>query len=86
VPRVSNFYGIVITMYYGDHSPPHFHARHAEEEAKVEISTGEILAGSLSGRALRLVRKWLGQHRAALEANWQLVVDNEQPDWIEPLP
>ena len=85
MPQISSFYGIVITMYYGDHPPPHFHARYGDENAKVEIETGDILAGSLSTRALRLVREWLKQHRAELEANWQHVVDNEQPEQIEPL-
>jgi hypothetical protein len=28
VPRISAFYGIVIEMYFGDHPPPHFHARY----------------------------------------------------------
>src|SRR6476660_2931095 len=32
MPRVSSFYGIVITMYFGDHAPPHFHARHGGDE------------------------------------------------------
>ena len=26
MPRVSEFYGIVIAMSYNDHEPPHFHA------------------------------------------------------------
>jgi len=30
VPRISTFYGIVITMYYRDHDPPHFHAVYGE--------------------------------------------------------
>jgi hypothetical protein len=45
VPRISEFYGIVIEMYYADHSPPHFHARYGGEAAKVEIATGEVIAG-----------------------------------------
>lgn len=85
MPRISSFYGIVITMYFGDHPPPHFHARYGEEEAKISIATGEILAGELSGRALRLVREWLGQHRPELDDNWQRVVVNEQPEGIAPL-
>jgi uncharacterized protein DUF4160 len=40
MPRVGSFYGIDILMYYGDHPPPHFHARHGDEEAKVEIANG----------------------------------------------
>jgi len=27
MPRISEFFGIVIAMYYNDHSPPHFHAK-----------------------------------------------------------
>jgi hypothetical protein len=33
VPRVSFFYGIVITMYFYDHQPPHFHAQYAQHHA-----------------------------------------------------
>ena len=85
MPRVSSFYGIVITMYYGDHPPPHFHARHGDDKGKIEIASGEVVAGSLSNRTLRLVREWLDQHRPELEANWRRVVNNEQPRRIEPL-
>ncbi|HEV2790084.1 MAG TPA: DUF4160 domain-containing protein [Solirubrobacterales bacterium] len=85
MPRISSFYGIVVTMYYEDHPPPHFHVRHGDEEAKIGISNGRVLAGSLSGRALRLVREWLIQHRAEVEENWNRVVDNERPRQIEPL-
>jgi hypothetical protein len=34
VPRISAFYGIVITMYYRDHEPPHFHALYGEHQAQ----------------------------------------------------
>jgi len=27
MPEISRFFGIIITMNYNDHSPPHFHAR-----------------------------------------------------------
>jgi hypothetical protein len=32
--RISSFFGIVIEMYFGDHPPPHFHARYSGESAK----------------------------------------------------
>lgn len=53
--------------------------------AKIEIATGAVLAGSLSKRALRLVREWTEQHRDDLEANWERVVNNSHPKSIEPL-
>jgi hypothetical protein len=30
-------------MYFDDHGPPHFHARHAEGSAKVRIDTLEVI-------------------------------------------
>lgn len=85
MPRISSFFGIVIEMYFGDHPPPHFHARYSGESAKIEIATGAVLAGSLSSRALRLVREWIEQHRDELEANWERTVNNDKPAPIEPL-
>ncbi|MBI2291630.1 MAG: DUF4160 domain-containing protein, partial [Betaproteobacteria bacterium] len=28
MPEISRFLGIVITMYFNDHNPPHFHVRY----------------------------------------------------------
>jgi hypothetical protein len=86
VPRVSAFYGIVIEMYFGDHPPPHFHARYSGDEALIVIETGEVYAGSLPGRALGLVREWLELHQAELLANWQLGQELEPTVPVPPLP
>ena len=32
MPTISRFLGIVIAMYWDDHSPPHFHAKYGEYE------------------------------------------------------
>jgi Domain of unknown function (DUF4160) len=85
VPRICEFYGIVIEMYYGDHPPPHFHARYGGDSAKIEIASGDIVTGSLPSRALRLVREWLAEHRGELEANWQRATRHEKPKPIDPL-
>lgn len=85
MPRISSFYGIVITMYFGDHPPPHFHARHGDETATIEIATAAVIKGFLSPRAMRLVREWTELHRAELAANFERVVREESPTRIEPL-
>ena len=46
MPRISAFFGIVVRMFYNDHSPPHFHAEYGEYEAVYEIETIEVLAGT----------------------------------------
>lgn len=86
VPRISSFYGIDIEMFFDDHAPPHFHARYAGAEALIVIATGEIYAGSLPGRALRLVREWLEEHRDELARNFERAVALEPLETIPPLP
>jgi hypothetical protein len=41
VPRISAFYGIVVTMYWRDHPPAHFHAAYGGHVAKIAIDTLE---------------------------------------------
>jgi Domain of unknown function (DUF4160) len=47
------------------------------DAAKIEIGSGEIIAGALPGRAMRLVREWMELHHDELEANWRRVVGHE---------
>jgi len=49
-------------MNYNDHDPPHFHARHQEQEITVEIVAG-IVKGYMSKRALRMVFEWMELHQ-----------------------
>jgi hypothetical protein len=86
MPRISAFYGIVVTMYSNDHAPPHFHARYGEFEAQIVIDTGDPLSGQLPARALRLIREWTGLHRAELQANWERAQARTPVARIEPLP
>jgi uncharacterized protein DUF4160 len=86
MPRISAFYGIVITMYYRDHRPPHFHAIYGEYEAQIVIESLEPLQGELPSRALRLVREWAELHRAELEENWARAEARLPLANIEPLP
>lgn len=85
MPRISEFYGIVIEVYFVDHPPPHVHARYSGDEALVVIETGEVFAGSLPGRALRLVRDWLDEHRGEVMANWDRASAGQPTEPVEPL-
>ena len=85
MPRVSQFYGIVITMYYNDHDPPHFHARYAEHKAEYIIQTRVLLAGGLPGRAEALVLEWATVHQSELLQNWQRARQSLPLNTISPL-
>ncbi len=88
MPLISMFYGIIIRMYLLDnqhHNLPHIHAKYAEFEVSISIESGEILAGELPRKQLRLVQAWIELHRDELMADWELVSAGELPYKIAPL-
>lgn len=85
MPGISEFFGIVIAMYYSDHAPPHFHAKYAEHEATFSIDTLETLEGSLPRRATGLVVEWAELHRGELELDWDLARQGRPLNRIAPL-
>jgi hypothetical protein len=70
MPCISQFFGILIYMYYNDHAPPHFHAIYGEHEALYRIDTLEIYTGSIPRRAHNLVLEWADRHREDLTDDW----------------
>lgn len=85
VPTISRFFGISIAMFFDDHGPPHFHARHADGTAKVRIDTLEVIDSSLGRRQLRFVLAWAELHQDELSENWKLARSGEILNPIEPL-
>jgi hypothetical protein len=86
MPRISAFYGVVIYMYWNerDHPVAHFHAYHAGRRASVSVN-GEVLAGNLEPRALRLVQEWALLRKDQIAANWERARRNDPLLGIEPL-
>ena len=88
MPIISMFYGIIIRLYLLDnqhHNLPHIHAKYGEFEASIDIDVGEVLAGELPRKQLRLVQAWIELHRDELVADWELAVSGEHPYKIDPL-
>ena len=71
MPELSRFFNIV-------------HVLFAEHEASVGID-GELLAGSLPVKQMRILSAWLAIHEEELYAAWNKAVRNEPPGKIAPL-
>ncbi len=85
MPEISRFFGIIITMYFNDHPPPHFHVRYGERKAQVTVETISILNGKLPPRVFGLVAEWAIEHQEELRDNWTLVQSEKLPNKIAPL-
>jgi hypothetical protein len=87
LPRVSEFFGIVIYMYWFDqqkHKVPHFHARCAGREAVFDLA-GQCIDGNIGTRANRLVREWCRERRNELREAWRAAASGREIPWIAPL-
>jgi hypothetical protein len=87
MPTISMFYGIIVRMYFApsEHNPPHFHVYYQDYKASVDIRTCEIIEGNLPRKQSKLVLAWAEVHQEELMANWQLIMNGEQPFKIQPL-
>ncbi len=74
--EISRFYGIIIYMYFKDHIPAHLHAKYAEDNAKIDINTGEIIDGYIPNKQLKLIQAWVEIHKDELLANFISMNEN----------
>ncbi|MBE7529506.1 MAG: DUF4160 domain-containing protein [Chloroflexi bacterium] len=66
MPEISRFFGIIITMNYSEHPPPHFHVRYGSYKALVNIETLSLFAGQLPPRVTGMVVEWAALHQDEL--------------------
>jgi len=88
MPRISEFYGIFIYMYFLDvnqHHAPHIHVRYGEYKAVFAISSGMCLAGRMNPKQTKRIQAWIAARHVELEQNWKRAQRGEQLEWINPL-
>ena len=57
MPRIAEIDGIVVSINFDDHAPPHFHARYQSESVSIEIETGSVI-GIMGRNRLNKVEQW----------------------------
>jgi len=85
MPELSRFLGMVVSMYFDDHNPPHFHVKYNDKRAKIAIDDLKVLEGSLPARILGLVIEWAELHKEELMRDWEMVKSTGKYFKIDPL-
>lgn len=76
MPSIARFGGVVVMIYFGDHPPPHVHARvgrpstKGAAEARFSIDSGELIDGALPAQQASEVTRWCQRNRAGLLTDW----------------
>lgn len=84
MPEISRFFGIIIKMYYNEHSPPHFHVEYQDYTAVINIEDGTV-KGEMPRKELSLIFQWLDLHKEELLNNWELSIARQPLLKISPL-
>jgi hypothetical protein len=85
MPEISRFFGIVVSMNYNDHPPPHFHVRYGDLRAMIDLRTLRLIDGNLPPRVFGLVMEWALLHQNELIEDWQLARQDAPLKRIAPL-
>ncbi len=85
MPKISEFFGIIISVFYDDHNPPHFHAIYGDKKAIFSISDLRMIEGNLPSRAVALILEWTFIHRDELIEEWKFASEHKPLFWIKPL-
>ena len=85
MPEICRFLGIVITIYYNEHNPPHFHAKYGDQRGVFSINELKLVEGILPKRVISLILEWAFEHREELLEDWYLAEQRKQLNKIEPL-
>ena len=72
MPMLARLAKSKITMYAGDHNPPHFHVlAHDGSEALVDLASLRVMDGSLRPAVLKEALAWASQSAALLVTKWK---------------
>lgn len=72
MPLISNFYGIMIKMYFqqSEHNPPHIHVIYGEYIGIIDIVNISIIEGDLPNKALEITKEWVKLYQKELLEIW----------------
>ena len=87
MPVVSQFYGIIITMYFDEnvkHKLPHLHAEYAEFSAVFDFD-GNIVTGKMPNKQRKMIEVWISIHADELASLWTIMRTYNEFFKIEPL-
>ena len=72
MPTIKRLPTCTITLYAGDHLPPHFHVRLQDgREALIEIASLSVLSGRVARRELGAALEWAADNQALLSDKWE---------------
>ena len=84
LPEICRFYGIIISLYWRDHNPPHIHFTYREYECSISV-LDRLVDGKAPAKVIAKVNEWMDLHEEEILALWEKAQNGEKLNKIEPL-
>lgn len=87
MPIISQFYGIIISMFFSEseqHHLPHLHARYNANKATYDLESNKI-NGEMPIKQDKLIQAWIQIHKEELNSLWILMREENEYFKIKPL-
>lgn len=84
MPEICRFFGIIISLYWKDHNPPHIHFTYGSYECSISV-LDRIVNGQAPTKVITKVNEWMDLHEKEILSLWEKAQNGEKLDKIEPL-
>lgn len=84
MPEISKFYGIIVSLYWYDHNPPHVHFTYGEYECSISVFD-RVVDGEAPAKVIAKVNEWMNLHEAEILSLWEKAQKGDKLGRIEPL-
>lgn len=87
MPIISQFYGVIIMMFFNEskqHHMPHLHARYNGIKATYDLESNRI-SGDMPVKQDKLIQAWIQIHKDELNSLWILMQEEGKYFKIKPL-
>ena len=84
MPRIGFLSGLLISMYWSDHNPPHIYFTYREYECSISV-LDRLVDGKAPAKVIAKVNEWMDLHEEEILALWEKAQNGEKLNKIEPL-
>ena len=84
MPEICWFFGIIISLYWRDHNPPHALLTYGDYEYSIGVLY-RIVDGQAPVKEVAKVNEWIDLHESEILSLWEKAQKGEKLDKTEPL-
>lgn len=84
MPEISRFFGIIVSLFWRDHNPPHIHFTYGDYECSISI-IDRVVDGKSPAKVIAKVNEWIDIHESEILSAWEKAQNGEKIEKITPL-